>query len=147
MLNVPFAWIATLLSYFQPMPSTYTTRRHEDQCAADRDYRGIGTLIGPAIGAALYTLVGNVLQTQFAQWQLVFGIVCILLVLFLSFGLAGTWRRRQRRSVRQIARRFAADSLPTAPPNGDPEAGAGHASPSMKKRRERCTGVAVGLLP
>jgi branched-chain amino acid transport system permease protein len=90
---------------------------------------GIGTLIGPAIGAALYTLVGYVLQNQFAQWQLVFGIVYILLVPFLPFGLAGTWRRRQRRSVRQIARRFAADSLPTAPPNGDPEAGTGARRP------------------
>jgi branched-chain amino acid transport system permease protein len=55
---------------------------------------GVGSLIGPALGAAFYTLIGYVLQNQFAQWQLVFGVVYILLVLFLPYGLAGTWRRR-----------------------------------------------------
>ena len=71
---------------------------------------GVGTLIGPALGAALYTLIGYVLQNQFAQWQLIFGVVYILLVLFLPYGLAGTWRRRQRRRLGQIARKFAQDS-------------------------------------
>lgn len=86
---------------------------------------GVGTLLGPALGAALYTLIGYVLQNQFAQWQLIFGVVYILLVMFLPYGLAGTWRRRQRRRVRQIAHKFAAESLPDAPPTGDPEAGTG----------------------
>jgi branched-chain amino acid transport system permease protein len=57
---------------------------------------GAGTLIGPALGAGLYALIGYVLQNQFARWQLVFGVVYILLVLFLPYGLAGTWRRRIR---------------------------------------------------
>lgn len=55
---------------------------------------GVGTLIGPALGAALYTLIGYVLQNQFTQWQLIFGVVYVLLVLFLPRGLAGLWRRR-----------------------------------------------------
>lgn len=57
---------------------------------------GVGTLIGPALGAALYTLIGYVLQNQFKQWQLIFGVVYILLVLFLPYGLVGTWRKRRR---------------------------------------------------
>lgn len=56
---------------------------------------GVGSLIGPALGAAFYTLVGYLLQNQFSQWQLVFGVVYILLVLFLPYGMAGTWRRRR----------------------------------------------------
>jgi branched-chain amino acid transport system permease protein len=80
---------------------------------------GVGTLIGPALGAALYTLIGYVLQNQFAQWQLIFGVVYILLVLFLPYGLAGTWRRRQRRRLGQIARKFAQESAAEQPPAGD----------------------------
>jgi branched-chain amino acid transport system permease protein len=56
---------------------------------------GAGTLLGPAVGAALYTLLGYVLQNIFAQWQLVFGIVYILLVLFVPRGLAALVRRRR----------------------------------------------------
>lgn len=78
---------------------------------------GIGTLTGPAIGAALYTLIGYILQNQFAQWQLIFGVVYILLVLFLPYGLAGTWRRSQRRRVQQLARKFAAESQPATAPD------------------------------
>ncbi len=55
---------------------------------------GVGTLIGPALGAALYTLIGYVLQNMFTQWQLIFGVVYVLLVLFLPRGLAGLWRKR-----------------------------------------------------
>ncbi|GAB4200318.1 MAG: branched-chain amino acid ABC transporter permease [Roseiflexaceae bacterium] len=54
---------------------------------------GAGTLLGPAVGAALYTLIGYVLQNQFSQWQLIFGVIYVLLVLFLPRGLAGLWRR------------------------------------------------------
>jgi branched-chain amino acid transport system permease protein len=82
---------------------------------------GVGTLIGPALGAGLYILIGYVLQNQFAQWQLIFGVVYILLVLFLPYGLAGTWRRRQRVRVGQVARKFAAESLAAS---GDRESGA-----------------------
>lgn len=73
---------------------------------------GVGTLIGPALGAALYTLIGYVLQNQFAQWQLIFGVVYILLVLFLPYGLAGTWRRRQRGRLAQLVRGLAPGRRP-----------------------------------
>lgn len=79
---------------------------------------GLGTLIGPALGAILYTLLGYVLQNQFAQWQLIFGIVYILLVLFLPYGIAGTWNRRNRRGVRQVAQKLAADTKEQASTRG-----------------------------
>lgn len=95
---------------------------------------GVGTLIGPALGAALYTLIGYVLQNQFAQWQLIFGVVYVLLVLFLPYGLAGTWRRRQRQRVGQVAHKFAVESLPDVPPTGDPEAGTGARGAAHEER-------------
>lgn len=59
---------------------------------------GAGTLVGPVVGAALYTLLGYVLQQAFRQWQLVFGVLYVVLVLFVPYGLVGTWRRRQVRA-------------------------------------------------
>jgi branched-chain amino acid transport system permease protein len=77
---------------------------------------GVGTLIGPALGAALYTLIGYVLQNQFARWQLVFGIVYVLLVLFVPYGLAGTWRRRQRQRIQQLVGMLGDADRPAPPP-------------------------------
>jgi branched-chain amino acid transport system permease protein len=95
---------------------------------------GMGTLIGPALGAALYTLIGYVLQNQFAQWQLIFGVVYILLVLFLPYGLAGTWRRRQRRRIGQIARTLAQESMPEMTPTGDAPAGSRVSGPAHEEK-------------
>jgi len=54
---------------------------------------GVGTLIGPVLGAGVLTLLGHWLSIFFGQrWPLVFGLVFILLVLFFPYGLVGTWR-------------------------------------------------------
>lgn len=56
---------------------------------------GSGTLIGPMVGAAVLQLLGYALNTWLGSiWQLAFGVIYILLVLFLPFGLVGTWRAR-----------------------------------------------------
>ncbi len=56
---------------------------------------GSGTLIGPMLGAAVLQLLGYLLNTWLGSiWQLVFGLIYILLVLFLPFGIVGTWRAR-----------------------------------------------------
>ena len=57
---------------------------------------GSGTLIGPRIGAAVLQLLGYALNLYLGSvWQLVFGLIYVLLVLFLPFGIVGTWRSRR----------------------------------------------------
>lgn len=56
---------------------------------------GVGTLIGPMLGAAVLQLLGYTLNaTLGAVWQLAIGILYVLLVLFLPYGIVGTWRNR-----------------------------------------------------
>jgi branched-chain amino acid transport system permease protein len=56
---------------------------------------GIGTLIGPMLGAALMEGFGHYFYQWFgARWPLVFGLIFIGLVLFLPYGVVGTWRLR-----------------------------------------------------
>ncbi len=57
---------------------------------------GVGTLIGPIIGAGILQLIGQFFAQWFGpRWPLVFGIVFIALVLFLPYGIVGTWRARR----------------------------------------------------
>lgn len=56
---------------------------------------GVGTLIGPMLGAAVLELLGYVLNTTLGSiWQLAIGILYVLLVMFLPYGIVGTWRHR-----------------------------------------------------
>ncbi len=56
---------------------------------------GVGTLIGPMLGAAVLQLLGYILNATLGPiWQLVFGLIYVLLVLFLPYGIVGTWRAR-----------------------------------------------------
>ncbi|WP_448337586.1 branched-chain amino acid ABC transporter permease [Chloroflexus aurantiacus] len=56
---------------------------------------GVGSLIGPMLGAAVIQLLGYWLNFFFGPaWPLLFGIVYILIVLFLPYGIVGTWRLR-----------------------------------------------------
>ncbi|MBI4788554.1 MAG: branched-chain amino acid ABC transporter permease [Chloroflexi bacterium] len=56
---------------------------------------GSGTLIGPMLGAGVLELLGYILNAWLGSiWQLVFGVIYVLLVLFLPYGLVGTWRAR-----------------------------------------------------
>ena len=57
---------------------------------------GIGTLIGPILGAGLMQIVGQFFYQWFgARWPLVFGLIFIALVLFLPYGVIGTYRLKQ----------------------------------------------------
>ena len=56
---------------------------------------GIGTLIGPMLGAALMEIFGHFFYQWFgARWPLVFGLIFIALVMFLPYGIVGTWQMR-----------------------------------------------------
>jgi branched-chain amino acid transport system permease protein len=55
---------------------------------------GIGTLNGAIIGAALFKLLSFFLEKWFGgESQVIIGLVYILLVLFMPYGLVGVWRR------------------------------------------------------
>jgi branched-chain amino acid transport system permease protein len=59
---------------------------------------GVGTLLGPVIGAIVNRLLGNFLADQplfRTTWQLILGIGYILLVLFFPYGIVGTWQMRR----------------------------------------------------
>lgn len=67
---------------------------------------GVETLIGPMIGAGVLQLLGYWLNQIFGpSWQLIIGVVYILLVLFLPYGIVGTWRLR-RNDIRAGWRRL-----------------------------------------
>ncbi|HEY0071832.1 MAG TPA: branched-chain amino acid ABC transporter permease [Chloroflexia bacterium] len=56
---------------------------------------GVGTLVGPMLGAGVLQLLGYWLKETFgASWQLIFGAIYILIVLFFPYGLVGTWKLR-----------------------------------------------------
>jgi branched-chain amino acid transport system permease protein len=56
---------------------------------------GVGTLVGPILGAGVLQLLGYWLNDTFGpRWPLIFGIIYIALVLFFPYGLVGTWRMR-----------------------------------------------------
>jgi branched-chain amino acid transport system permease protein len=56
---------------------------------------GAGTLIGPIIGAAIVQLLGYWLERWFGpSWTLIYGLIFMLIVMFLPFGIVGTIRAR-----------------------------------------------------
>lgn len=60
---------------------------------------GVGTLIGPVLGAGLMQIIGQFFDQWFGpRWPLVFGILFIGLVLFLPYGIVGTYRLRKAQS-------------------------------------------------
>ena len=57
---------------------------------------GMGTLVGPILGAAIMQTISQFFYTWFgARWPLVFGILFILIVMFLPNGIIGTWRLKK----------------------------------------------------
>jgi branched-chain amino acid transport system permease protein len=58
---------------------------------------GIGTLLGPLIGAAVVVLVENVLSSHVDRWPTILGLIFILVILFARAGIAGSTRKLFRR--------------------------------------------------
>ncbi|MBI1962174.1 MAG: branched-chain amino acid ABC transporter permease [Candidatus Rokubacteria bacterium] len=54
---------------------------------------GIGTLIGPILGAMVFILIQEVLSSYTEHWMIFSGAVFVLMVIFLPGGLVGTARR------------------------------------------------------
>ena len=73
---------------------------------------GVGTLLGPLIGATIVILVENVLSSYVDRWQLILGLIFILVILFLRAGVAGSIAKL----VRRIRGRTNGSHGGTAPP-------------------------------
>lgn len=57
---------------------------------------GVGTLIGPILGAGLMQIIGHFFAEWFGpRWPMVFGVVFVGLVLFLPYGIVGTYRQKK----------------------------------------------------
>src|SRR5690606_41659401 len=69
---------------------------------------GRGTLFGPLVGAALITLAAELFRTTFAQANLlIYGLLIVLVVLFMPRGIMGELERRvvrRRYAKREIGR-------------------------------------------
>lgn len=67
---------------------------------------GMGTLIGPIIGAGISQVIQQFFYTWFgARWPLVFGLLFMLIVIFLPYGIVGTWRLK-RLDIKEGWKRF-----------------------------------------
>jgi branched-chain amino acid transport system permease protein len=59
---------------------------------------GVGTLSGALVGAAVYRLLSFYLERWFGAYSsFLLGVVYVLLVLFVPYGIVGTWRARSFR--------------------------------------------------
>ena len=61
-------------------------------------FGGMGNLVGPVIGAAVFTYIGEILLTRFPDlYMLIFGVVLIVAILFMPNGIIGLlqqiWRK------------------------------------------------------
>jgi branched-chain amino acid transport system permease protein len=54
---------------------------------------GIGTLVGPILGAMVFILIQEILSSYTEHWMIFTGVVFVLIVIFLPGGLVGTARR------------------------------------------------------
>ena len=60
---------------------------------------GIGTLVGPIVGAMVFILIQEILSSYTEHWMIFTGVVFVLIVIFLPGGLVGTARRLRRARV------------------------------------------------
>jgi branched-chain amino acid transport system permease protein len=62
---------------------------------------GASTLTGPIVGAAIITLVKNVISTYVERWNTLLGLIFVVVIMFMPYGLvpgcAQLWRRVRNR--------------------------------------------------
>lgn len=80
---------------------------------------GVGTLVGPMLGAGVLQLLGHWLNATFGpRWPLIIGTIYILIVLFLPYGIVGTWKLRKndlRAGWERLLRLLHLDGLIASP--------------------------------
>ena len=76
---------------------------------------GASTLTGPIIGAAIITLVKNMVSTYVERWNTLLGLIFVIVIMFMPYGLVPGCRQLwQRLHSRQKGK--AADAAPEASP-------------------------------
>jgi len=64
---------------------------------------GVGTIIGPIIGAVFFVVIRELLALKLAELHLiVFGVLFILVVLFLPDGMMGAWGKLRKAFARRL---------------------------------------------
>lgn len=80
---------------------------------------GSGTLLGPIFGAAIVVIMKNVVSAYVERWNLVLGLIFILIISFMPEGLvpgsARLWRAARQRLIGE-ARRDGASRAPSRAP-------------------------------
>ncbi len=72
---------------------------------------GMSLFYGPAIGALVYTVAYTLISRVTSEWELIFGIVLVVVALLAPQGLAGLMVGDQRGPPLAIARRWMSGSL------------------------------------
>ena len=88
---------------------------------------GIGTLLGPLLGAIAMPWLTQYLQVLQEFRFVVFGPLLVLLVIFLPYGIVGTYLNRQRRKAAMRAPAAPAPSAASSSSTPAPKQGATHA--------------------
>jgi branched-chain amino acid transport system permease protein len=79
---------------------------------------GVSTIVGPVIGAVFFVVMREFLALRVAELHLVvFGVIFILVVMFMSGGLVGVWNTLQSK----LAHRSKAKNVDAASPVGQVE--------------------------
>lgn len=94
--SITAALAGTLHALFQPIVSPYTASMEFTIAALLMTLiGGVGTLSGALVGAAIYRLLEYGLKNTFGeQATFLLGVVYVLIVLFLPYGIIGTWKMR-----------------------------------------------------
>ena len=62
---------------------------------------GASTLTGPIVGAAIITLVKNVVSTYVERWNTLLGVIFVVVIMFMPYGLVPgftlLWQRLRNR--------------------------------------------------
>jgi branched-chain amino acid transport system permease protein len=94
--SITAALAGSLHALFQPIVSPYTASMGFTIAALLMTLiGGVGTLSGALVGAAIYRLLEYGLNNFFGERaNFLLGMVYVLIVLFLPYGIIGTWKLR-----------------------------------------------------
>jgi branched-chain amino acid transport system permease protein len=76
---------------------------------------GASTLTGPIVGAAIITLVKNVVSTYVERWNTLLGLIFVVVIVFMPYGLVPGCTQLWRRLTQRVKARKAASPAMSEP--------------------------------